>query len=322
MASANGGGVVAPATTSAPGPGPASASASVPKPTSGVLEHLSTAGLVIFFSLWGTLAREGLVALFSYGGASIFPLAWAQGVGCFVMGVVVANRGGWDGGVVVGLGTGFCGSVTTFSTWVVDVFLAFGRGGGGGVRDGLTQTVATLGLSMAALAAGRAVHLPLPLRVAGGLGVSLALFWVGAGLLAALYPPWRRVTFALLLSPPGALVRWYLSRLNKPTHPMPLGTLTANLLATSISAAAFVATHTGTPHPPAACHALHALQDGLAACLSTVSTLAVELHARPPKSAAAYALASWAAGVLLALVIIGPPWWSIGIHGSCVGITL
>jgi hypothetical protein len=37
-------------------------------------------------SVFGVLARLGLVALMSYDGHSVFPLAYAQAVGCLVMG--------------------------------------------------------------------------------------------------------------------------------------------------------------------------------------------------------------------------------------------
>lgn len=44
------------------------------------------------FAMFGLLARLGLEALTDYDGKSVFPLAWVQGVGCFVMGVAVGLR--------------------------------------------------------------------------------------------------------------------------------------------------------------------------------------------------------------------------------------
>jgi len=43
-------------------------------------------------SVFGVLARLGLVALTSYDGESIFPLAYVQGVGCLVMGFCLALK--------------------------------------------------------------------------------------------------------------------------------------------------------------------------------------------------------------------------------------
>lgn len=38
-------------------------------------------------SILGVLARLGLVALMTYNGRSVFPLAYVQAVGCLVMGI-------------------------------------------------------------------------------------------------------------------------------------------------------------------------------------------------------------------------------------------
>jgi len=43
-------------------------------------------------SVFGVLARLGLVSLTSYNGESIFPLAYVQGVGCLVMGFCLALK--------------------------------------------------------------------------------------------------------------------------------------------------------------------------------------------------------------------------------------
>ncbi|KAF9009010.1 hypothetical protein BDQ17DRAFT_93447 [Cyathus striatus] len=44
-------------------------------------------------SILGVLARLGLVALATYDGQSIFPLAYAQSLGCFVMGFTFSLKG-------------------------------------------------------------------------------------------------------------------------------------------------------------------------------------------------------------------------------------
>lgn len=56
------------------------------------LRHLAILGLLINASIWGTLTRQGLIALNTYSGQSITPVIWAQAVGCLVMGWVVANK--------------------------------------------------------------------------------------------------------------------------------------------------------------------------------------------------------------------------------------
>jgi hypothetical protein len=60
------------------------------------LRHCAILGLLAFASLWGTLTREGLIALNTYDGQSIKPVIWAQAVGCLVMGWTVANKEALD----------------------------------------------------------------------------------------------------------------------------------------------------------------------------------------------------------------------------------
>lgn len=346
----------------APGPAPA------PHP---LARHLATLGLLTFASIWGTLTRVGLTALNTYSGQSITPVIWAQAVGCLVMGWTVSNKDALEGiypPLFVMLGTGFCGSVTTFSTWVLDVFLAYGneshwdRHGLHSVMDALTQTGATLGMSLAALSAGRALgewaslsallsllglgldtrqqrRRPLSSKTSTALDLALFLllglgFWAGAALLAGLPPHenFRPTAFSITFAPPGAILRWYLSRLNslprsKARRPYwPLGTLAANLIATGVLAALFVAQHVGRSTGGGAhgvrtqfgCQVLTGLSDGFCGCLSTISTFAVELSSiRPRRRAVGYALGSYALGVGLCVVVVGGAWWSVGMEGSC-----
>ena len=346
------------------------------------MRHCSILGLLGFAAIWGTLAREGLVALNTYDGESVFPLVWAQAVGCLIMGLAIgANRPAIEGRyppAYIMITTGFCGSVTTFSKWMLDVFRAFGnqrhfdRHGLHNVMDALSQTGVTFGMAIISVAAGVSLSKLLNLdrfihafgsqsrtsvhvqqrdggdgkdrttkasRVEPGqtllldasmLAVGL-LFWIGSALLCALYAPFRRVTFGLVLAPPGAILRWYLSRFN--THALskrwslPLGTLAANLLGTAVICAAFTASRAGSvPRSFAGgltgCEALQGLEDGFCGCLSTVSTFAVELRTiKPRRKAVRYAVVSWIAGVLICVLLIGAPWWSIGMDGRCLGYT-
>lgn len=56
------------------------------------LRHAAILGLLMFASIWGLLAREGLIALNTYSGMSVEPTIWAQAVGCLVMGWAVGNK--------------------------------------------------------------------------------------------------------------------------------------------------------------------------------------------------------------------------------------
>ena len=54
--------------------------------------HWEILALLMPTSVFGVLARLGLDALTTYDGESIFPLAYAQGVGCLVMGFCLALK--------------------------------------------------------------------------------------------------------------------------------------------------------------------------------------------------------------------------------------
>lgn len=79
----------APTTLTPPTPPPTS----LPSP---LLPLLSTYSLLIFASFWGILARLGLIWLGWFAEREVFPLVWAQVVGCAVMGLVLARREGLE----------------------------------------------------------------------------------------------------------------------------------------------------------------------------------------------------------------------------------
>jgi fluoride exporter len=356
-----------------------------------LLRHFAILGILIFSSIWGLLAREGLIALNTYSGQSIEPTIWAQAVGCLVMGWNVANKEDlekWYPPAFIAIGTGFCGSLTTFSSWILHVFQAYGnqnhydRHGLHNVMDALTQTGATIGMSLISLYAGRALASILPAKpvlvILERIQKSISpkytrddvnsntesppkptqahadslvpyttgpdifcillgvVFWAGSAVLCGTYEPFRHVTYAVVLSPPGAILRWYLSRFN--SYPIskrmpfwPIGTLAANLIATAVLSAAFIGQNVGRVagiggggvYTVEACHALYGVQEGFCGCLSTISTFAVELdNIKPRRRAFGYLLGSYVLGIILCVLIIGAPWWSLGDSGSCKGITL
>jgi hypothetical protein len=54
----------------------------------------SVFSLLVFATIWGVLARLGLLWIGGFGEREVFALVWAQCVGCLVMGVVTERKKG------------------------------------------------------------------------------------------------------------------------------------------------------------------------------------------------------------------------------------
>ncbi|KZV99289.1 hypothetical protein EXIGLDRAFT_668704 [Exidia glandulosa HHB12029] len=283
-------------------------------------------------SVLGVLARLGLAYLGTYAGQSAFSLAWVQWVGCFFMGLFLGLREPITASyppLYTALTTGFCGSLTTFSGWQLDAFLAWANRTGiprsrlHTFMDGLTRLIFTLSLSLAALSFG--IHLSShesitkrfpkrPLKTSRQRVLmlpDLLCFMVYIATIPAylaLPVAYRHMaTSALLYSFPGTLARYLLgTHLNKPSFPH--GTLTANLLGVALLAG-FHALQRSTGGVSAhSCEVLQGLSDGFCGCLTTVSTFAVEIRSAVGGRAWSYVLVSILVAQLLCLVVLGPAW--------------
>ncbi|KAM0746163.1 hypothetical protein T439DRAFT_329906 [Meredithblackwellia eburnea MCA 4105] len=306
------------------------------------LLQFSTWSLLCFATFWGVLSRLGLEWIGKFAETQVFPLIWPQIVGCMVMGLVVDRKTGIEKRYVplfVAAGTGFCGSLTTFSSWMVEVFEAFANlttdstSRFTGFISGVAILLVTLSMSCAALRFG--VHLssflprrhrsprppmsdlkhpPLPSPQTHLPALVIGpLFYLGAILLLALAPhSWRpRATFAIVLGPPGTLLRYELSRkFNARFKTFPLGTFIANSLAVLVFAVTAIFQRRASSSSALTCAALQGIQDGFCGSLSTVSTFAVELRNLGTGDSWRYTLASWATGQAILVVVLGSWVWS------------
>lgn len=273
--------------------------------TSRIATELYTISYLIFFAIWGTLARVGLQALTFYPGPPVaFSELWANVAGTFIIGFLSEDRSlfaaEWgnrgdklpepsdrpadDRGqerkrhgkvkktipLYIGLATGFCGSFTSFSSFIRDVFLSLSndlkapvyhpspasttatqpRNDGYSVLAVLATIITTISLCYCTLKVGAHFALLIqpitptlpfrpmrrfvdPLFVLLGWGS-----WLGAVLLA-IFPPhsaWRsQALFALVFAPLGCLIRYYISLYLNPILPsFPLGTFSVNIFGTSV----------------------------------------------------------------------------------------
>ncbi|RAO70761.1 uncharacterized protein BHQ10_006773 [Talaromyces amestolkiae] len=274
--------------------------------------RLYTVSYLIFFAIWGTLARLGVQALTTYPGAPVLTsVLWANVGGCILMGFFIEDRNifreEWGRPVedatklqsgqqqprrqsstpsaqerwlkkhktvkksiplYIGLTTGFCGSFTSFSSFMRDAFLALsddladpsilsttgsltvGRAKGDSFMAVVAVLAVTVAMSIAAFYLGGHLALALdsltptipfrftrkvldPLVVLLGWGC-----WLGA-VFMAIWPPhnaWRtNAVFAIVFAPLGCLFRFYMSlALNARIPVFPLGTFAVNIIGTGV----------------------------------------------------------------------------------------
>lgn len=341
-----------------------------------IISHL------IFFAILGTLSRLGVEAITQYAQAPVAsPVLWANVGGSFIFGFLAedrrlfkeewgTHREDWsfrdstenprDSQAVseihkkhlrvkrtiplyIGLSTGFCGSFTSFSTFMRDAFLAlsgqFGQLSHSGIEEPhnrgynfeavvgiiVIQVACSIGaLKMGAHAALATENLMpiLPFRFFRRLlDPAVVLLgpgcWLGAVLLA-IWPPhdnWRgQVLFSLIFAPVGCLFRFYVSKhLNGRLPIFPTGTFTANVFGTAILGMCYDLQHSGR-RTVLSCQILQGVIEGYCGCATTVSTWVGELETLERRHAYVYGVASLAAGLGLLVIIIGSLMWTVGLN--------
>lgn len=252
----------------------------------------------------------------------------------------------------VGLATGFCGSFTSFSSFIRDIFLALSndlpppgstttvpRSGGDSFMALLAVIIITVAASLSGLFVGAHLAIAsepitptlsyrLTRRILDPLAAVLAWgCWIGAVLLTAIPPRdhWRGVaTFALVFAPLGTLARFYASLwLNGRRASFPLGTFAVNVAGTAVLGMAWdlqrVAAAPLLGGGVVGCQVLQGLEDGFCGCLTTVSTWVSELAGLRRRHAWAYGAASVLVSFGVMVVVMGGLRWTEGFAGlRCV----
>lgn len=347
-----------------------------------LLTQLYTISYLILFSIWGTLARLGVQWITNYPNAPvIISELWANVGGCVVMGFLQEDRAIFeprrgqhllralrdpekhaaDGEgkkplpqkedlkrkktlpLYIGLSVGFCGSFTSFSSFIRDAFLALSndlsgknvghlpRNAGWSVCAVVAVLIIEIGLSLSALSFGAHIAIAttpilarLPKFHSHRFLNPLAIFlgfgcWLGA-ILLAIWPPhnnWRgEVVFALVFAPVGCLLRFYLSlKLNGKIATFPVGTFTANVFGTVILGMCYDLQHAGAGIAGVVgCQVLQGVQDGFCGCLTTVSTWVGELKSLRRRHAYHYGVVSVAVSFCCFVVIVGGLHWTVGLQ--------
>ncbi|RIA97122.1 CrcB-like protein [Glomus cerebriforme] len=314
------------------------------------LEERAAVDLAIFipFSIIGVLIRIGLTNLHSYPGSPVFSLIYPQFVGCVMMGFCLARKRfilERYPPLYIGLTTGLCGSITTFSSWILLIFKEFivqstpHRNAGYNVLAALADIGVTIGMSVTGLKfgehladiiipkhkiqSGKLYHIvrkPFKLNelttldfICLGFGIASIVLVV---VLAITIQVNRSILFAIVYAPLGTIIRWQLSRFNTLKDPFPWGTFTANLSGSIIIGILFFLSN-GVISSKISCEIVKGLTDGFCGCLTTVSTFATEIIALPRKHAYKYAFVSILMGQVAMILTVGIYHWTVGLSTAC-----
>lgn len=203
-------------------------------------------------SIWGVLARKGLIALTSYPGLFLGGLIWANFVACYVMGMAIESEALWavlldeDGGLphkfpskgaiplFAAITTGFCGSCSSFSSMILEMFNLAANlppveaeypNAAYGILGAIEVLLTHLGLSLAGFYTGKHVvrylersNYSMSTRVYFLLELVSSVFGAVAYIVTIVLiavksaSGWRMWTFSILFAPWGSIVRYLLSR--------------------------------------------------------------------------------------------------------------
>ena len=260
-------------------------------------------------------------------------------IGCWVIGVVFALKDYVHSDLFVGVSVGFCGSLTTFSSWQLGIVETLVGVPGAPTSPGGKTYVwfqdQTIGFAVAFVGLTFGKHVgeylleKIPIRhfeelqtghdkeksqrtqwrVSAFSVSSATCAWLGMILGACLVPGTN--TFSLIFAPFGAWLRFLLSRyLNTLTIGFYWGTFVANVLGSVIEGILFGILITFSLDS-LQCESIWAVKYGFCGGLTTISTFVNELHTLPEMiSAYKHGISSVLVTQALLIVIVGSVVWT------------
>lgn len=309
-------------------------------------------------AVWGVLARRALEALTDYDGAYLGGVVWANFTACFVMGMAINSEKVWEKlmddtcsdvmfadkaaiPLYVGITTGFCGTCSSFSSFILEAFNKAANtvpstsypNGAYGIMEALSVFLAQIGISVGGFHGGRHFidaidNHSLPKSLYGPLEYGSSALGLTAYVIAIVlagtqnYGNWRAWAFLCIFAPWGAVLRFALSKkLNKKLKNFPLGTFAANTLGCVLLAVFTLLArgkkHLHSPIPIVnsivGCQVLVGLDDGFCGALTTVSTFVVELFGLNRISDYWYGFVLILVGFGCMVLVLGSYQWSVGL---------
>lgn len=303
-------------------------------------EHIGYFCALSVFAYLGILARIYLTELAVWNGLPLFPAFYSEVVGTAVMGFVLSHKKLFlekqHKLTYQALTTGFCGSLTTFSSWNNDaatVLIQYGEEDPDNVTRVIgwaTILVVGFGMPIAALKFGEHLGYLSPcadqrkgeteykvshkaVRVLEMIFYIVA--WVLTTSVAVVVPlvlfNRHDFMFSFVLASLGAYIRWHLSPLNSAFNYFRLGTFLVNVFGTWVLATAYILDHHHEEQTGLELKGLlYGATAGFCGCLTTVSTFAVELSTLPLAGSYIYGLSSVLAAQAGLLAIRGTYWWT------------
>ncbi|KAH3680518.1 hypothetical protein WICPIJ_008260 [Wickerhamomyces pijperi] len=321
-------------------------------PNSRIYKEIRQLSILTFFAIVGLLGRKGLIALTTYDGSYLSGVAWANFAACVIVGFAIQSASSWafvgiEKGRTMfytGVTTGFCGTLSSFCTLMLEVFEKSANISPGsryynypnpayGIMNGLAVFITQLCLSGAGikfgkhLARGYDPDLIWISKVESVIAVLGVLSWIAVIALFATIDNWRSWTFACLVSPVACFMRFYCGKwLNPKVKDFPMGTFFVNIFATLVLSALTIANRGKAPWMPEGrivtskltCQVINGLQDGFCGTLSTIATMFVELTLMKEPKNYFYGGVTFSLAYCLIVVFLGSYNWTQGLELNAV----
>ncbi len=288
------------------------------------------------------------ISMFAYAGAMIrvgfqyykiwkietnYCVLYPNIIGSFIMGFVVANKDQFFNStndkvtraLYVAITSGFCGSLTTFSSWAIEsnknFFLQmdlsygnhFGSYNGGRFFEWLTSMIIGAVVPLATLRFGKYLastsantnESEIP---PGQNGCATVLNYINdysviilslistalvIGIPIAVDQTWIFIVYTCIFGAIGAITRYFLSKLNSRNPKFPIGTFACNVIGTLLMATFILLSKFAVDYYDVSTQALlFGLVNGFCGCLTTISSFVNELDTLAPRDAYIYGIST------------------------------
>jgi len=300
---------------------------------------------ISFFAILGVIIRIELNKLES-DLLIYLPLILTNSIGCILLGFINNFKlllSNWQYAFYIGLSTGLCGSITTFSSWNLAIFRDFfnlpslGKYSYINFITGIVEIVVSLTAYTSLIKFGSHLGKLMPFsseiendtttvikREKPELNTKFIIYScltltaiVAAIILTIVDDNNRKIWISCLLAPFGGCLRYILSFRNSMYPNFPLGTFLANIIGT-LCLGIFFIFRFAFNRKEFLCHFLIAVADGFCGCLTTISTFINELVSLNTKYLYFYCISSIVVAQIVLLITFGFYGWSSGLKNGMI----